>query len=103
VYGLKEASQFYFDKKPQDLTLAESLYLASLIRSPKWYGYTLETDGTLTESRREEITFLARRLSDKNMISPEEFTNFNPNVMTKISEDKILKFGLKCNCLEKQQ
>jgi len=103
VYGLKEASQFYFDKKPQELTLAESLYLASLIRSPKWYASTLEPDGALTKSRREEITFLARRLSDKNMISPEEFTNFNPNVMTKISEDKILKFGLKCNCLEKEQ
>lgn len=103
VYGLKEASQFYFDKKPQELRLAESLYLASLIRSPKWYASTLEADGTLTASRREEITFLARRLSDKKMISPEEFASFNPNFITKISEDKILKFGLKCNCLEKEQ
>ncbi len=35
VYGIKEASQYYFNKLPQDLTLGESLFLSSIIPRPK--------------------------------------------------------------------
>ena len=35
VYGIKEASQYYFKKLPQELTLGESLFLSSIIPRPK--------------------------------------------------------------------
>jgi len=37
ICGLGEAAQFYFGKKAEDLTLAESALLAGLIRSPAGY------------------------------------------------------------------
>lgn len=37
-FGIASASEFYFDKKPKDLTLAESAMLAGLIKSPNNYS-----------------------------------------------------------------
>ena len=35
VYGVTEAADYYFKKKPEDLTLGESLFLSSIIPRPK--------------------------------------------------------------------
>ncbi|MFZ4862553.1 transglycosylase domain-containing protein [Sphingobacterium sp. Mn56C] len=35
VYGIAEASNYYFQKKPQDINLGESLFLSSIIPRPK--------------------------------------------------------------------
>lgn len=35
VYGISEAAQYYFKKKPQDINLGESLFLSSIIPRPK--------------------------------------------------------------------
>jgi len=45
VYGIGQASQFYFNKKPNDLNLAESIFLASIVPHPKWYKYSFEHNG----------------------------------------------------------
>ena len=37
-HGIKAASEGYFQKKPQDLNLKESIYLALLLPSPNRYG-----------------------------------------------------------------
>ncbi|MEJ7665559.1 MAG: transglycosylase domain-containing protein [Hymenobacter sp.] len=37
VYGVKEAALFYYGKRPNELNLPESLYLASIIPKPKYY------------------------------------------------------------------
>lgn len=35
VYGIAEASQYYFGKKPSEITIGESLFLSSIIPRPK--------------------------------------------------------------------
>ena len=35
VYGIAEASQYYFGKKPSEITVGESLFLSSIIPRPK--------------------------------------------------------------------
>jgi hypothetical protein len=35
IYGISEASRYYFSKRPSELTLGESIYLASIIPRPK--------------------------------------------------------------------
>ncbi|MEW5677493.1 biosynthetic peptidoglycan transglycosylase [Flavobacterium enshiense] len=45
VYGIGEAAQFYFQKKPSDLTLNECLYLASIVPKPKKFMWQFDGDG----------------------------------------------------------
>jgi hypothetical protein len=47
VYGIHQASRFYFDKTPGELNLTESIYLASIVPRPRWYKYTFGADGAV--------------------------------------------------------
>ncbi len=47
VYGIGEASRYYFGKTPAELTIGESIYLASIVPHPKTGMYSFMPDGTL--------------------------------------------------------
>jgi hypothetical protein len=47
VYGIGEASRYYFGKSPAELTIGESIYLASIVPHPKTGLYSFMPDGTL--------------------------------------------------------
>jgi hypothetical protein len=47
IYGIGEASRYYFNKRPSQLTLGESIYLASIVPHPKTGLYSFQPDGTL--------------------------------------------------------
>ncbi|MCO4293280.1 transglycosylase domain-containing protein [Solitalea sp. MAHUQ-68] len=49
VYGIGEASRFYFAKHPSELNLGESMFLASIIPSPKRYRYQFYPNGALKQ------------------------------------------------------
>ncbi|MCC7160542.1 penicillin-binding protein [Candidatus Nomurabacteria bacterium] len=70
IYGIEAASKTYFNKKAQDLTLAESAYLASIPQSPTTlspYGKNkdkLETRKNLVLSRMLELKFITKEEYD---------------------------------------
>lgn len=88
IIGIGEASDFYFGKKPQELTLGECLYLASLIRAPKHYRNTLDEYGNVIDSKREELIFVARRMQEKEFITEDELNHFNSFIHTKCMDEK---------------
>jgi hypothetical protein len=47
VYGIGEAARYYFGKSPAELTLGESIYLASIVPKPRAGLYAFMPDGTL--------------------------------------------------------
>jgi hypothetical protein len=47
IYGIGEASHYYFGKSPAELTLGESIYLASIVPKPKSGLYAFLPDGSL--------------------------------------------------------
>jgi len=61
VYGIGEAAPFYFKKKPAQLTLEESLYLAALVPSPKRFYKRFDGE-TLKPSIIETMSFIARKM-----------------------------------------
>ena len=84
VIGIGEAAEFYFHKRPYELTMPECIYLATLIRAPKHYAGTLNPDGTLTEVKRNELDFVADRMVIREFMTEGQRANFDSNIKTVI-------------------
>ena len=67
-YGIKNASNYYFNKDPIDLTLAESVILANIPKSPS--NYSPINNYELAKEKQEKT--LAKFLEDK-IITKEEY------------------------------
>jgi hypothetical protein len=82
VYGIGEASNFYFQKRPSELTLNECLYLANIIPSPKKFMYQFNPEGNLKSfaiSREKQLKSLMMR---RGLIVPEDTINQLPIMIT---------------------
>ena len=75
IYGVHEAADFYFDKTPANLNLSESLYLASIIPSPKRFRAGFNQYGDLRGSARYFRRLIAQLMARKGYISDEEYQN----------------------------
>lgn len=71
IYGLLEASEFYFKKRPSQLTLEECIYLASIIPKPKHYRTSFDDNGRLKANQEGHFRLVARRMAAKGVISEE--------------------------------
>ncbi len=72
VYGISEASQFYFQKKPIDLTLNECLYLARIIPSPSKFMYQFDGAGKLKNYALKQEQFLQNLMLRRGLLTPED-------------------------------
>ena len=52
-YGIKDASKYYFNKEPKDLTLAESAILVGIPRNPSYYNPINNYDAA--KKRQKEV------------------------------------------------
>jgi membrane peptidoglycan carboxypeptidase len=68
VYGIGEASAFYFQKKPMDLTLNECLFLATIIPRPKGFMYKFDSNQTLKANAKQENKFLTNVMLRRNIL-----------------------------------
>ncbi|GAA4928463.1 biosynthetic peptidoglycan transglycosylase [Mucilaginibacter defluvii] len=69
IYGIHEASHFYFGKNPSDLTLGESIYLASIVPNPKAGLYAFNPDGTLRRGLHGYFNLIGRLMASKGLIA----------------------------------
>ncbi|AWM32965.1 transglycosylase domain-containing protein [Hymenobacter nivis] len=80
VYGVKEAALFYYGKRPSELNLPESLYLASIIPKPKYYRYSFNSYGNLRTSTRYFFKLIADIMVNKGLISENDRDNLTYGV-----------------------
>jgi hypothetical protein len=80
VYGIKEASRFFFSKHPSQLNLAESLYLTSIIPSPKLYRYSFDAYGNFRSRPRYYFRLISGIMRRKGLISDYDYNNLYPAV-----------------------
>lgn len=74
VYGIGEASSFYFQKRPSDLSLNECLYLANIIPSPRKFMYQFNTEGNLKSFAVNRDKQLKRLMLRRGIITAEDTT-----------------------------
>lgn len=72
VYGIGEASHFYFEKEPMDLTLRECLFLANIIPSPKKFMWQFNDDGELRSPIARHQDRLTRLMFQRGILKPED-------------------------------
>jgi hypothetical protein len=76
IYGISEATRFYFAKEPADLDLLESLILSYIIPRPKYFWEAvLEKSQRLTTNLRKHVERFSRILLKKQHISQSQFDN----------------------------
>jgi membrane peptidoglycan carboxypeptidase len=70
VYGLREAAMHYFGRKPQELDLLESAYLASIIPSPIRFHRFFE-EGRVPEVFEARVKSVVREMGRRKLASEE--------------------------------
>lgn len=72
IYGIQEAADFYFDKRPSQLSIEECIFLASIIPKPKHFKSSFTEDGKLKENQEGYFRLLTERLVKKGIIGEAE-------------------------------
>lgn len=80
IYGIKEASRFYFDKLPSQLDLKESIFLSSIVPRPKAFRYAFDTTGNLRSHYSGYYRLLSGIMVRRNQISPSDTINLKPDI-----------------------
>ena len=91
VYGAGEASKYYFSKEPSKLTLAEAIFLASIIPRPKYFKYSFDENGHLRESNAGFFRLVAEKMLAKGWITPTDAETLVPDVGLKGPARLMLK------------
>jgi hypothetical protein len=81
VYGINQASRFYFNKNPQDLNLKEGIFLASIIPRPKFYKYTFDTNGVPRMFFDNYFSRMKELMVRKQFIQPGDTVGVNSRVL----------------------
>lgn len=80
IYGIGEASAYYFNKKPGDLSLSESIYLAMIVPRPKWFKYNFDDTGKLKPHVADFYRIIANHLVKKEIITEEQKLALLPDI-----------------------
>lgn len=72
VYGIGEASHFYFQKSPSELNLNECLFLARIIPSPRKFMYQFNDQGKLREFAVKQESFLTNLMIRRGLLTIDD-------------------------------
>lgn len=71
IYGIGEASRYYFGKQPADLTIGDGLFLASIVPKPKASMYKFMADGSLKPYMFNYFRFMGNIMARKGLIASD--------------------------------
>ena len=83
VYGIGEASRFYFGKSPAQLNLTESVFLSSLIPNPKYFKYRFDKEGRLKPFMVDYFKLISGRMARRELIGQADADSLLPEVQLK--------------------
>ncbi len=88
-FGFQTAAKSYFNKSVEQLTLAESAFLAGIVQSPTYYLNEIKNGNKeVVVKRRNDILDLMLRYSDKTKVTADDVANAKVEELT-FKEGKI--------------
>jgi hypothetical protein len=67
IYGIGEASRYYFGKRPSELNVGEGIFLANIVPRPKIAMLKFNGDGTLKDYMRPYFRFMGRIMARRGL------------------------------------
>lgn len=67
IYGIGEATRYYFGKKPSDLNIGEGIFLANIVPNPKIALYKFKDDGTLKDYLYPYFKFIGKIMAGRGL------------------------------------
>lgn len=83
IYGVNEGAQFYFGKDVSKLSLAEAIYMASIVPHPKWFRYSFDSNGSLRGFLASYYKLVSKKMLQKGLILQKDFDVLLPQVELK--------------------
>ena len=71
VHGAEEAARYYFGHDAGSLTVAEALFLATVVPAPTRWRYRFDSAGALRPFARAQMHFIGRAMIAKGWLTPE--------------------------------
>ncbi len=71
IYGIGEASRYYFDKAPADLSIGESIFLAFVVPRPKSTLNHFNPDGSLRTYVRGYFRLIGKIMARRGLTEPD--------------------------------
>ena len=68
IYGIAEASQFYFQKRPADLNVNQCLFLATIIPNPKGFMAKFDANNKLKPAAKQTEKFLTNLMFRRKLL-----------------------------------
>lgn len=72
VYGIAEASQFYFQKRPWDLNVNQCLFLATIIPNPKGFMAKFDANNRLKPAAKQTEKFLTNLMFRRSLLTTND-------------------------------
>lgn len=73
IYGIREASEYYFSTSPERLSLEQSIFLASIIPAPRAFRFRFNSKGdSLRDFNDGFFRLIARKLVQQKIINDEQ-------------------------------
>jgi len=83
VYGAQEAARFYFDRDVADLTLAEAIFMASIIPQPKHFRASFDMKQRLRPWLQAYFADVSAKMLQRGWIGQQDFDMLNAEVRLK--------------------
>ncbi len=93
LFGIGAASQYYFQKKPSELTAKEGAFLAMLLPSPKRYSQSFRLR-RLSEYARNTILSILEKMVKAHYLTEQELMNARTTALSFENLEPIQKFDI---------
>ena len=90
TYGVNQAARFYFNKDVSRLSLAESIFIASIIPRPKKFKYSFDNEGNLRQHLQGYYELVSSKMLKKEWITQHDYDELKPEVELKGPALKML-------------
>lgn len=76
LYGVNDASRYYFGKRPEQINASEGAWLALLLPSPRRYHYTLFQNRNVTPALRQKYRRILQGMRQSDYISDRQYRRY---------------------------